>query len=116
MKIRDVFAINGKLKRFEYASLGFLFFAIKYNKVPPSLIELSIYDDLHLPHLEGYFISEKGQFKLTAIAQNKTLLQGTTWYRHKIWPGFYWRLWSDHTLHKIHYRVLNHIKNQTEKN
>jgi hypothetical protein len=85
-------------------------------QVPPPLVELSFYNDLHLPHLEGYFSSEKGQFKLISLSKNKTLLQGTTWYRHKISPGFYWRLWSDHILHAIHYRVLDHIKFQTEKN
>jgi uncharacterized membrane protein YhaH (DUF805 family) len=86
------------------------------SHVPPPLVELSFYNDLHLPHLEGYFSSEKGQFKLISLSKNKTLLQGTTWYRHKISPGFYWRLWSDHILHAIHYRVLDHIKLQTEKN
>jgi uncharacterized membrane protein YhaH (DUF805 family) len=85
------------------------------EKVPPPLVELSIYDDLHLPHLEGYFTSEKGQFKLTALSGGRTLLQGTTWYRHDIWPGVYWKLWSDYILHTIHKRVLNHIKQKSEK-
>lgn len=82
--------------------------------VPPPLIEMSIYDSLHLPHLEGYFVSERGQFKLTAISPDKTLLEGTTWYRHELWPGVYWRLWSDYILHTIHKRVLTHIKEKAE--
>lgn len=84
------------------------------EKVPPPLVEISMYNDLHLPHLEGYFTSEKGQFKLTALAGGKTLLEGTTWYRHDLWPGTYWRIWSDHILHTIHLRVLNHIKEKAE--
>lgn len=83
-------------------------------KVPPPLVELSMYDSLDLPHLEGYFVSEKGQFKLKPLFGNKTLLEGTTWYRHDLWPGSYWRLWSDYILHNIHRRVLSHIKTKTE--
>jgi hypothetical protein len=84
------------------------------DKVPPPLVEMSIYDSLDLPHLEGYFTSEKGQFKLTSLSENKTLLEGTTWYRHDLWPGSYWHMWSDYILHTIHLRVLNHIKEKAE--
>ncbi|MEM1136275.1 MAG: DUF805 domain-containing protein [Bacteroidota bacterium] len=82
---------------------------------PPPLVEWSFYDKLSLPHLEGYFVSEKGQFKLTETSEG-TLLEGTTWYRHKIWPANYWKIWSDFILHQIHFRVLNHIKKQAEFN
>jgi len=85
------------------------------EKMPPPLVELSIYDDLKLPHLENYFVSERGQFKLAAINKRQTMLEGTTWYRHKIWPRAYWKLWSDYILHRIHLRVLNHIKLKAEE-
>ncbi len=88
---------------------------LSVDKVPPPLVEMSIYASLDLPHLEGYFTSEKGQFKLTSLAGNKTLLEGTTWYRHDLWPGAYWHLWSDYILHTIHLRVLNHIKEKAER-
>ncbi|RYY29224.1 MAG: hypothetical protein EOO04_07470 [Chitinophagaceae bacterium] len=84
------------------------------EKMPPPLVELSIYDDLQLPHLENYFVSERGQFKLTSINERQTILEGTTWYRHKIWPRVYWQLWSDYILHQIHFQVLDHIKMQAE--
>lgn len=83
--------------------------------VSPPMIELSIYDHLDLPHLDHYFVSEKGQFALTPLAGGKTLLAGTTWYRHNIWPAPYWRLWSDYILHTIHRRVLEHIKVKAEQ-
>ena len=82
---------------------------------PPPMIEWSIYDDLEIVHLDGYFKSVKGQFKLEELSNGKTRLQGTTWYRHDIWPSFYWRLWSDYILHKIHLRVLRHIKQEAER-
>lgn len=35
--------------------------------------------------------------------------EGTTWYRHGLWPSSYWKLWADAILHRIHLRVLRHI-------
>lgn len=89
---------------------------LKFDVVdqPEPMKELSFYD-LHPNHLHGYFVSKKGQFKLTTLSNGKTLLEGTTWYYNKIKPKFYWNLWSDHIIHKIHNRVLNHIKNVSEK-
>jgi hypothetical protein len=80
---------------------------------PEPMKEISIYD-IHPNHLHGYWISKEGQFKLTKLANGKTLLEGTTWYVNKIKPDFYWTLWSDYMVHKIHYRVLQHIKKQAE--
>lgn len=81
---------------------------------PAPMIELSMWD-VDAPHLHGYFASQRGQFKLTELPNGNTLLEGTTWYHHRISPAFYWRLWSDHIVHAIHSRVLQHIKRQAEK-
>jgi hypothetical protein len=82
---------------------------------PEPMKELTFYD-IHPNHLHGYWVSKQGQFKLTPLANKHTLLEGTTWYVNKIKPGFYWTLWSDFIVHKIHTRVLEHIKSQAEKN
>jgi hypothetical protein len=81
---------------------------------PVPLSELSFYKSVNAPHLEGYFESVRGQFLLPETADHKTLLEGTTWYKNKMWPGVYWKVWSDNILHRIHLRVLNHIKKQAE--
>ncbi|RFC53364.1 hypothetical protein [Brumimicrobium aurantiacum] len=81
---------------------------------PTPMNELNPFWDVHPPHLEGYFVSEKGQFKLTEISKNKTEIEGTTWYRIDITPVIYWKTWSDFIIHKIHLRVLNHIKKVSE--
>ncbi|HEY3402456.1 MAG TPA: DUF805 domain-containing protein [Ohtaekwangia sp.] len=81
---------------------------------PPPMMELSIYNDLEIAHLDGYFKSVKGQFKLEELPNGQTRLQGTTWYHHDIWPSLYWKQWSDYILHKIHLRVLKHIKAKAE--
>lgn len=57
----------------------------------------------------------QGQFKLTQLANGHTFLEGTTWYINKINPHIYWTVWSDYIVHKIHKRVLEHIKTQAEQ-
>jgi hypothetical protein len=82
---------------------------------PPAMKELSLYKDLHAPHLHGHMLSDRGQFRLSQQG-DRVLLEGTTWYSHSISPEFYWGLVSDEIIHSIHLRVLNHIKHHTEKN
>src|SRR5580704_17442004 len=66
-------------------------------------------------HLHGYFISREGQFRLTRLANNRTLVEGTSWYQHGLMPAEYWRWWSDAIIHRIHMRVLTHIKALAEE-
>ena len=87
-------------------------FAVTRNA--PPMQEWSPYGQVRPRHLHGYLVSEKGQFRLTRLANNRTLLEGTTWYRHGLLPAQYWRLWSDAVIHRIHVRVLNHIKTLSE--
>lgn len=84
---------------------------------PEPMKEISFYN-IHPSHLHGYWVSKEGQFKLTPLANGRTRLEGTTWYVNKIKPGFYWTIWSDYIVHKIHDRVLKHIKliTETQKN
>ncbi|MBL7951799.1 MAG: hypothetical protein JNM62_08765 [Flavobacteriales bacterium] len=81
---------------------------------PPPLTELTIYEHIDAPHVDGFFRSRNGQFKLIEGPDGSTLLEGTTWYTHDIWPTWYWRYWSDAILHRIHGRVLEHIKKEAE--
>jgi hypothetical protein len=83
------------------------------NEQPEPMKEISFYD-IKPNHLHGYWVSKQGQFKLIQLANGNTLLEGTTWYVNKIKPDFYWAVWSDYIVHKIHRRVLEHIKIQAE--
>ena len=87
-------------------------FSVSSN--PPPLEELSPYPHIDPPHLHGFLVSKAGQFLLTPRANGGTRLEGTTWYQHGLWPAAYWRLWSDAIIHRIHLRVLTHIRNQVE--
>jgi hypothetical protein len=81
---------------------------------PAPMKELSFWD-VDAPHLHDYFVSKCGQFKLTALPNGHTLLEGTTWYYHNIRPAIYWRPWSNYIIHEIHGRVLRHIKVNSER-
>jgi hypothetical protein len=75
-----------------------------------SMKEWSPYGDIHPAHLHGYFISKRGRFLLTPLPNGHTFVEGTSWYQHGLEPAPYWRWWSDAIVHRIHRRVLDHIK------
>ncbi len=81
---------------------------------PDVMEELSPYSGLRPPHLDDYLRSRRGQFLLVPLDGGKTLLEGTTWYQNRYWPAPYWKLWSDQIIHRIHLRVLEHIKYRSE--
>jgi len=81
---------------------------------PTPMNEFNPFWEVHPPHLDGYFKSYKGQFKLTKISESQTELEGTTWYKVDIYPEVYWKGWSNFIVHRIHERVLNHIKLESE--
>lgn len=80
----------------------------------PPLREWSLYGAISPKHLHGYLISREGEFRLTPLSGNRTLLEGTSWYEHGLWPANYWRLWSDAIVHRIHRRVFAQIKAAAE--
>ena len=82
---------------------------------PEPMHEWSPYAAVVPKHLHGYLVSKRGQFRLTPLANGQTLLEGTTWYQHGLWPAEYWRWWSDAIIHRIHLRVLNHIRTLAER-
>lgn len=87
-------------------------FGVTANPAP--LNELTPYGHIDAPHLHGYFVSEEGQFSLKALPGGRTRLEGTTWYHNAMWPAAYWHLWSDYIIHRIHLRVLEHIRAEAE--
>jgi len=87
-------------------------FAVTSNPAP--MQEWNPLFEIHPPHLDGFLVSKRGQFLLTPLPGGKTLLKGSTLYQHGLWPASYWRLWSDPIIHRIHDRVLRHVKTLAE--
>jgi uncharacterized membrane protein YhaH (DUF805 family) len=81
---------------------------------PDPLRELSLYANLSPPHLHGYLRSRRGEFRLVALPGGRTRLEGSTWYEVEMAPQVYWQMWSDFLIHRIHSRVLEHIKSEVE--
>lgn len=81
---------------------------------PPPMHELSPYRHVHPPHLDGYLRCQRGEFRLVPLPGGKTRLEGSTWYEFEMYPQDYWTLWSDAVIHRIHRRVLEHIKRLSE--
>ena len=82
---------------------------------PRALRELSPWADVVPPHLDGYFRSRRGEFRLVALPGNRTRLEGSTWYEMKIFPEGYWVIFADLVVGRIHDRVLTHIRSVAER-
>ncbi len=86
----------------------------RVTEQPEPMREWSPYH-IHPAHLDHYLVSERGEFLLQSLPNGRTRLVGTTWYSNRMWPAPYWGLWSDSIIHRIHSRVLNHVKRLTEE-
>jgi len=91
-------------------------FAFAVADEPLLMKETSPYENIHVRHLEDHdFQPERADFVLIALPGGGTRLEGTTTYQNKMWPGGYWRLWTDAIVHSIHRRVFVHVKELSEE-
>ncbi len=91
-------------------------FAFAVADEPLLMKETSPYGNIHVRHLEDHdFQPERADFVLVALTNGGTRLEGTTTYQNKMWPGAYWRLWTDAIVHSIHHRVFVHVKELSEE-
>jgi hypothetical protein len=90
--------------------------AFDVTSQPDPMVELSPWRHVHPPHLEEQTLkSRRGEFRLVPLENGRTRLEGRTWYTFDMHPQGYWKLWSDLSIHAIHRRVLNHIRQLAEK-
>lgn len=82
---------------------------------PHPMFEVGLYGDIHPPHLDGYLRASRGEFRLIALPEGRTLLEGRTWYSVNMFPQSYWTLWCNALIHRIHLRVLRHIERVSEQ-
>ena len=81
---------------------------------PPAMHELSFWKNVQTLHLQGYMVSHGGEFRLIALPNDRTRLEGTTHYTLDVFPEVYWTPWAEVLLHAIHHRVLLHVKHLSE--
>jgi hypothetical protein len=79
---------------------------------PPPMREWSPYANVVPPHLDGFFRARRGEFRLVRLTDNRTRLEGSTWYELRIYPEVYWSLFADAIVRRIHERVLEHVRSQ----
>jgi len=91
------------------------YLAFGVSEEPLLMKETSPYGDLKVRHLEDHdFQPERVDFVITRLPNGNSRLEGTTTYQNRMWPGAYWRMWTDGLIHSIHHRVFAHIKQLSE--
>jgi len=81
----------------------------------PPMTELSPYNGVHPPHLDGYFRATHGEFRLTPLPGGRTRLEGRTDYVVDMFPQAYWTVPARAIVTAIHARVLHHIQTLAEE-
>jgi len=89
--------------------------AFDVREQPDPMVELSPWRHVHPPHMHDRSLaSRRGEFLLVPLPGGGTRLEGRTWYTFDMHPQAYWTLWSDLSIHKVHRRVLDHVKRLAE--
>lgn len=103
-------AVEEVIDVFEPAKrLGF-----RVTATPPSMTEWNPFYEVDAKHLHGYYESQRGEFRLVDLGNGRTRLEGSSWYRHGLWPAGYWQIWCDLVIRRIHQRVFHHIQQLAE--
>ena len=81
---------------------------------PPPMAEWSPYRHVHAQHLLDTLQSRRGEFRLVPLPGGRTRLEGRTFYTLAMDPQPYWSFFSDLLIHRIHQRVLQHIRAEVD--
>lgn len=68
------------------------------------------------PEMMNHLDLLKGQFLLKDNGNGTTTVTGTSWYRLHVFPAWYYDLWAQSIVRNVHVRVMEHIKELSEKN
>jgi len=81
---------------------------------PPSLKELSPYDHVNAPHMNGYFRTRDARFSITPLPGGRSRLTLATHHDLDLAPAVYWTPMAQWAVHANKQRVLNHFRRQAE--
>ena len=68
------------------------------------------------PEIMGHIDILRGQFLLKDNGNGTTTLTGNSWYRLYVFPTWYYDIWAKSITRNVHLRVMEHIKELSEKN
>ena len=68
------------------------------------------------PEIMGHIDILKGQFLLKDNGDGTTTLTGNSWYKLYVFPVWYYDIWAQSITRNVHLRVMEHIKQLSEKN
>jgi hypothetical protein len=84
-------------------------------ETPPAMRESNPFGATETVHADHSFSVKRGRFVLTPLPGGKTLIEGTSWFQHDLWPQSYWAPMTKRVVREVHERVLEHIKQLSEQ-
>ncbi|PVM92021.1 hypothetical protein [Caulobacter endophyticus] len=81
---------------------------------PPSLKELSPYEQVNAPHMNGYFRTRDARFSITPLPGGRSRLTLATHHDLDLAPAAYWTPMAQWAVHANKQRVLHHFRRQAE--
>jgi hypothetical protein len=67
------------------------------------------------PEIMGHIDILRGQFLLKDNGNGTTTVTGNSWYKLYVFPTWYYDLWAVSVTRNVHFRVMEHIKELSEK-
>ena len=86
----------------------------RVDGTPKPMHELNPFGEVNAIHDHHYYEVESGEFVLEPLSGGRTRLTGVSTYRHRLYPGGYWTLWTDSVVEQVHLMELNEIKRRAE--
>jgi hypothetical protein len=82
---------------------------------PPAMREMSPYQHVHAPHVNGYFTTRAVRFRIEPMPDHRTRLVLESDHQLKLEPRLYWIPVARWIVGENDDRVLRHIKRQAEE-
>jgi hypothetical protein len=82
---------------------------------PPAMAEFSPFDEVHAPHVRGYFETKSTSFELRPLPGGRTELVASGSHVLRLDPVLYWEPMARWTIHQNTRRVLQHIRDVSQK-
>jgi hypothetical protein len=79
-------------------------------------LTFNIIDQPRDPEIMGHIDIQRGQFLLRDNGNGTTTLTGNSWYKLYVFPVWYYDIWARSITRNVHFRVMEHIKEISEKN